>query len=313
MHNLLRYFRQNRKKIIKVALIVAFLIAILQLLNYLAGRNNNIKFESSNNNNLIKESNGTITSDKSAISGAKISTNEIKNVGNKINEFVDLCNNHKLDEAYNMLSNSCKEILYPDLQNFIQNYYEPLFKEENKTYTIQNWSGNTYLVKFIEDLLATGKSAKESGYTDYITIVEENGEKKLNINSFIKKEEISKEKEDNNIKIKVLNRIKYMEYEEYELEVTNNTNGTILLDQLTTSEGIYLKDSKENRHYAYANELTKDEMKVFSKYTKKIKIKFDNPYITGRRINNLCFSMIVLDYSEKNYAAIDSTKISVNI
>ena len=39
MHKFMRFVRQNKKKIIKVALIVAFLFGCLQLLNYVAKRN----------------------------------------------------------------------------------------------------------------------------------------------------------------------------------------------------------------------------------------------------------------------------------
>ena len=41
MHKFMRFVRQNKKKIIKVALIVAFLFGCLQLLNYVAKSNEN--------------------------------------------------------------------------------------------------------------------------------------------------------------------------------------------------------------------------------------------------------------------------------
>ena len=44
MHNILRYIRMNKKKLIKVALILAFLIILLQALNYLAGRKQSVEY-----------------------------------------------------------------------------------------------------------------------------------------------------------------------------------------------------------------------------------------------------------------------------
>ena len=313
MHNLLRYIRMNKKKIIKVALIIAFLIIVLQVLNYLTVMNKGIELGTSNNSDIVKESNGTITSDKSAVTGGKVSTKQIKEVGNIINEFVDFCNNGKVEDAYNMLSDSCKEVIFPNIESFKEYYYEKIFNGKNREYTLQNWSENIYIVRFTEDLLSTGKSASSESNTDYITIIDENGQKKLNINSFIKKEEINKENEEHNIKINVLNRVKYMDYEIYEIEVTNNTKNTILLNSKYDEKGMYIKDNNDNRHYAYSNEVVEDNMKILSKYTKKIKIKFDNPYIVGRKINNICFPKIILNYSEKNYGASLKTKVDVNI
>lgn len=313
MHNLLRYIRQNRKKIIKVAIIIAFLIIILQFFNYLTAFNKGIELGTSNNSDIVKETNGTITSDRSAVSGGEVSTKEIKEVGNIINEFVDFCNSEKIEDAYNMLSDSCKEVIFPNIESFKEYYYEKIFNGKNRKYTLQNWSENIYIVKFTEDLLSTGKSASSESNTDYITIIDENGQKKLNINNFIGKEEINKENEEHNIKIKVLNKLKYMDYEIYEIEVTNNTQNTILLNSKHEEKGMYLKDNNDNRHYSYVNEIVDADMKVLSKYTKKIKIKFDNPYIAGRKINNICFGKIILNYWEENHGASFKTKVDVNL
>ncbi len=310
MHNFLRYIRQNRKKIIKGVLIIAFFIIMLNLLNYF------IKDEGSNDSSssdIYNTSNGTIVSDKSAVSGGKISTRELEKVSNQINDFVELCNSNKVEDAYNLISDACKEALYPNIEYFTNNYYDILFNGKNREYTIENWTGDTYIVKFTEDLLATGKSTKENSYSDYITIVDENGEKKLNINKFIGKEEINKKGENDNIKAEVLSRSKYFDYEVYEIKVTNDTDSPILLDQLLDSETIYLKDNKGNRHYSYNNEIVKEDLKIFSGFSKTIKIKFDNPYITGRKIASLNFSEAVLEYDENNYGSISTTKVSVNL
>lgn len=311
MHNLMRFIRQNKKQIIKVALIVAFLILMLQLLNYFAA--NQTSDYSNSKSDIYNTSNGTIISDKSAVSGGSISTSEINKVNNKIDEFVKYCNEHNTEEAYNMLSDSCKEELYPDVNDFISNYYEPLFKEERRNYSIENWTGNTYIVKFTGDLLATGKSANNSTYQDYITIVEENGQTKLNINKYIGREEINKKSSSDNIEAIVLYREKYMDYEVYKMQITNNTGSTILLDQLTKTDGIYLKDSNDTKHIVYSNEIIKDDLQIYNGHTNTIKIKFDNPYIVGRKIKSLCFSKIVLNYDVNNYAAYTTIKFSINL
>ena len=183
MHKFMRFVRQNKKKIIKVALIVAFLFGCLQLLNYVAKSNENqIEIKSNNKSDIKNETNGAIVSDKSALSGGSVSTTEIKKVSSKIEEFVGYCNEHDVEKAYDMLSDSCKEELYPSQEYFEENYYNQVFEKGKKTYSIENWTGNTYIVKFKGDLLATGKSSDGFTYQDYITIDEK--EKKLNINKY---------------------------------------------------------------------------------------------------------------------------------
>ena len=43
MHNIMRFIRQNKKQIIRIAVIAAFLFLILQILNYLTENNKNIR------------------------------------------------------------------------------------------------------------------------------------------------------------------------------------------------------------------------------------------------------------------------------
>ena len=311
MHNLMRYIRQNKTQIIKVALIVAFLFGLLQLLNYLTKKDMKVSYEEKED--IYETSKGTIISDKSAVSGKQVSTNEIKQVSNKIEEFVKYCNEGKIEEAYNLLSDSCKEQFYTDIDSFKIYYFEPLFKDGDKTYTIENWIKDTYMVRFTGDLLATGKSSSDFSYQDYITIEEVKGEKKLNINKYIGKEEIKSTNNIQDIEITVLYKDKYMDYEEYEIKITNNTEGDILLDQLSNPDNIYLKDKNKTKHTAYSNEIIKDDLLIYKGHTRTLKIKFDNPYISNREIEELCFSNVILNYDINNKASADITKVSINI
>lgn len=311
MHKFMRFVRQNKKKIIKVALIVAFLFGCLQLLNYVAKSNENqIEIKSNDKSDIKNETNGAIVSDKSALSGGSVSTTEIKKVSSKIEEFVGYCNEHDVEKAYDMLSDSCKEELYPSQEYFEENYYNQLFEKGKKTYSIENWTGNTYIVKFKGDLLATGKSSDGFTYQDYITIDEK--EKKLNINKYIGTEEINKSKTEDNIEITVISRAKYMDYEKYNIKIKNNTNGEILMDPVGSEASIYLKDTNDIKHKAINNEIIKEDLRVYEGHTNEITIKFDNPYISGRNIKTLTFSQIQTNYG-KDFSGLNIKKISVNI
>lgn len=311
MHNILRFIRRKRKEIIIAILIIAMIIAMISLLNSLV-KSNNIE-TGTRKSDIYNTSNGTIKSEVSAVTGGTISGEELKQVSNVIEEFVNYCNEGKVEEAYNLLTDDCKEELYPNLDDFKSYYYERLFNGEKRVYTMENWIDDTYMVRFTKDLLATGKAIGESSYLDYITIVTQNGEKKLNINKYIGKEDINKSEEVNNVKIEVLSRKKYMDYEKYDIKVQNNTDGDILLDELLETKTIYVKDSNDIKHYAYNNELVKNDLLIYKKFSKEIQFKYDNPYIKGRKIKSLCFPKIILHYTPENYGGIQSIKVSVKL
>ena len=313
MHNIMRFIRQNKKQIIRIAVIAAFLFLILQILNYLTENNKNINVNNNKEQSVYEKTNGTVVSDKSMVSGGKVSTSTMQSVNDIIKEFVENCNNQKIEEAYNMLTDECKEVLYPDIETFENNYYNNLFKESNLGYSIENWSGDIYIVKYMEDMLSTGKITTDNSYSDYITIVNKDGNKKLNINRYIGRKILNKSKDSDNIKTEVLYSDKYMDYEIYKLKITNNTDNTILLDPLTEVGKIYLKDSNDVRHKAYTNEIVKDNLKIYAGHTSTIEIKFDNPYISDRDIKSICFSNIVLYYSEANKGAYKKIKYIINL
>ena len=311
MHKIMRFIRQQRKMIIIAILVIIFIIAIISLLNYMPRNNKKIANSTSN---IYNTSNGTIKTDTSAVSGGKISETHLKEVGNIIDKFVKFCNEQNVEKAYETISNDCKEELYPNIDEFKNYYYAKIFNGKNRLYTIQNWIDDTYMVRFTDDLLASGETISSSSYLDYITIVDENGQKKININKFVGKEKIEKYQEEDNIKIEVLNRKKYMDYEIYEIKVQNNTKGDILLDQLLMyNDKIYLKDNNDTRHMAVTNEIVKEDLYVSQGSSKKMEMKFDNPYITGRKIKTLCFSEIVLNYDKENKANIKTTRIAVKL
>ena len=100
-----------------------------------------------------------------------------------IDNFVTYCNNGEIEEAYNLLSEECKEELFPDLETFKNNYHSKIFTDY-KMYNLMAWINSdncfTYKVEITEDILTTG-GASELNIEDYYTIVKNNNEYKLNI------------------------------------------------------------------------------------------------------------------------------------
>ena len=173
MHNLKRFYDQNRKEIWMAIIIIASIFILLQLLNYFARKNNEKELNNSNNIEKIVPNSSTSTnvnlkSSKSAITGESISEQNLNTAKETIEKFIDLCNARNLEEAYDMLTEECKNQMYTSVDVFEQAYYKNVFNGEEKSCNIENWTGDIYKVNIVGDMLATGKS--NNGYTkqDYI-------------------------------------------------------------------------------------------------------------------------------------------------
>ena len=123
--NIIRYYNQNRKRIWGIIIIIIFAIVFLKLLNvtYLKQTKNKIEnndFEVAKTNTITQEenSNTKYSSDKSSIDGSSVSKSNLENIQNVLDNFFNACNNQKYEEAYNLLTDRCKELVYPSLKSF---------------------------------------------------------------------------------------------------------------------------------------------------------------------------------------------------
>lgn len=299
MHNLKRFYDQNRKGIWMAVIIIASIFILLQLLNYFARKNNEKELNNSNNTEEIVPNNSTSTnvnlkSSKSAITGESISEQNLNTAKETIENFIDLCNTRNLEEAYNMLTEECKNQMYTSVDVFEQAYYKNVFNGEEKSCNIENWTGDIYKVNIVGDMLATGKS--NNGYTkqDYITVKKEDNNYKLNINNYIGYKKIDKTTEKDGIEINIISKNTYMDNEQYTIKVTNNSKNNISLDGLSNVKSLYLQDSKGAKYSAYVQELTEPTLKVQAGQTKEVTIKFYSNYVSNKNIEYMIFSDMII-------------------
>ena len=294
MYKIIRFWNQNRKKIIIIISIIVFLIIVIQLLDYMSftQKQNLEKNEEKNNQSEQLPVNSIITGETIDAEITKENTDIIK-------QFVEYCNQKDTVNAYNLLSEECKKTLFANEEEFIQYYYNIIFTEK-KMITIKNYRNSlnyyTYLVEFYNDVLTDGKITDNDIYKDYITINKENN--KININSFIYSTTLNKSNEYKGIEIEVQEQQIYKEYEKYVISVKNTTNKKILLDTRTMNRSIYVIGNN-TRYSAFANEILDSMYEIPAYYTKTYTIKFDkiyNPEIISREI---VFSDIVSDF--ENY------------
>lgn len=310
MWKFIRYYNQNRKGILLIIAVIAFGFFILQFFNHRAAGNTRYV----NGNTTVTENQNIVTgqnTDKSnvntesAITGEKGSKTYDRET-DTIEQFIQYCNEGKTENAYNMLTSECKENMYPKLEYFIENYYNINFKE-SKSYNIQRWSSSIYKIDLKGNMLQTG-NLTSSSKQDYITVVHKEDEYKLNINNYIGRTDLNKEKDIDNISIKVLYKETYMNYETYTLEVQNNNDTDIYLDNLENTNTIYLLDENNIKHTAYIHEIDTEQLHVNAYAKTQIQIKFSNKYIAGRKYSQIVFENLIIDKEQD-----ESKKISINL
>ena len=297
MNRFIRYFNQNTKSILKVIGIIVFIIIIIQLLNSMAKVSVEEQRKQAINNEIASTNQNTSSYSKSIISDQEIEEDTYKEHSNIIENFINYCNNGDVQNAYNLLSNDCKEEMFPTLEYFKNNYYSRVFNS-NKSFSVQNWSNSTYKVRIkeINNMLSTGKVSNNEAIEDYYTVVYSDGEYKLNINNYIGKEVINAESEYENIKINVISKSTYIDYEIYNINVENKTENDILLDTKENTQSMYIKDSKDVKYSSYSHEIIDSSLIVQSGGNRNLAIKYTNSFSINREIKYLGFSDVILDY-----------------
>lgn len=301
MHNLIRMYNQNRIKIWIIVIGIIIAITLVQIINN-AVKENNIE----KNRNLIaqeqeKYNNQKYTNEsKSMVSGGVVSESKQNTYGNLIDEFFTYCINKEPEKAYDLLSSDCKKVLYPSEKIFETLYYNEKFNG-NKKYSFQSWSSNSeyiYLVKIYDNMLATGKDNTSNYLQDYVTIVDEgNSNYKISISSFIEIEPIEKSVSKDGISILIKESYVYMDYQVFNIEVSNTTNNTISLVDYSNNKSLCATDINGIEFNALLNENTEEDFIISSQKKKKIKIKFSNSYRVGNGIQKIKFSNIIKDYN----------------
>ena len=299
MYRFIRWYNQNRKSFWITIGIIILIIGVIQLINYfykvrgeeqLKNPSNQIQNTVSNYNYNHVE----VDDSHSSLTGEKISEDQETEIG-VIDNFINACNEKNLQGAYDLLTDECKEVMYPTLEDFEQAYYNQVFGNTRKNITVDNWIDNIYKLDINEDFLSTGKYSKEDTIQDYITVEEVDNQYKLNINRYVGRKDIGKSKEDKNIRIEIEQTDIYMDYQIYKIKVTNNSENTILLDDGVDIEAMYIEDENGVQYTAYTHEINEGQLLVSPRETKELEIKYYSRYGSEKVIDKVVFSRMILN------------------
>lgn len=172
-------------------------------------------------------------------------------INETIDTYFNYCNNKQYEEAYQMVSDDCKRIYFPTLEDF-KKYVDIVF-DENKIYYLQNFSNynGTYIyrMRIMEDLMATGLTNKDNlyFYEEKIALKEEDDKISLSLRQYITSENIEEIYEDDYVKITVKSKDVFYEQEIYNIEVKNKTSKTVVLADTQESNEIILQVGSEMR------------------------------------------------------------------
>ena len=171
-----------------------------------------------------------------------------------IDTFVNKCNNKDYEGAYNMLSEDCKNEVYPTLNSF-KKYVDNRYPSK-RAYSIQNFSnvGNQYIynVNIMEDIMATGLTGKEYGYIEEKFVFTENDDSlKLSIDGFVRKQNLNIVAEDENLKVNIDYKNVFYDHENYKTTITNRSEHPIVLADGSSNNEISLNIGTGDRSDQY--------------------------------------------------------------
>jgi len=217
-----------------------------------------------------------------------------------VKQFVDYCNNKNYDEAFNMLSEDCKNEFEKEINNFINDFYNKVFSSK-RTYKLElMFKKNnmyTYKITYYEDnLLATGGSELNKNVEDYITVFKDDNESKVSINGFITKEKINESQKIGDIEVIVNSKKVYRTYETYNITIKNYSGKRILINNSEQPDDICLVDQNGEEYASFINEIPVELLSLATGYQKNLDIKFNKGLNLYRTIEKVKFKNIILDY-----------------
>ncbi len=281
-------YHNNKTKIWLILGIIIFVYVIIKMFNAQIKKENEEKINNGTNQNF-QVTTYLPSSQTSVMTNSSTTKENLKKDTEIIKNFIDFCNDNNIEEAYNLLSQQCKDELYKNINDFYNKYYKNIFNEK-RSYDIENWASSkniTYKVKYLNDIMSSG-TVNDEYIEEYITVVTENNEKKLNINQFIGKEELNLKMETDNLNITVVNKYVYYDYEEYEIIFENNTDKNIILDTKENTESVYIEDTKDIKYTWFGNEVPNSYLNLNSGESKRLRLKFNEIY-TGKKTDSTIY------------------------
>ena len=173
MNKIRSFIEQNRRGITLGITIIVFVFIVIPGINQTVKNQEQKQIEKEKNATKLTEDEKNMPTESILYGEKSVPLSTTKQNVKIIEEFIEKCNNHDIEGAYNMLTDDCKETLFTSAEGFEQSYYKLIFSERrigNMENYISRNNRTTYLVTFYEDVLSSGKTEDTHYYQDYITV-----------------------------------------------------------------------------------------------------------------------------------------------
>ena len=310
---LMRYLNKNRKQIMLTVAIIAFIIIIIQIINGILEQKEEERKE--------YQERDPYKPSQSIITGDIVSEETTEKNTELIGKFVEYCNNKDYNNAFNLLSDNCKgEIFSNNIDSFIKNYVSINF-DNKKTYQLKLLMNinSTYIYQityYSDDLLATGGSNMSKSTGDYISIILQNNEEKINVKGLVKKNDINKTENQGDLEITINDRAVYYNKEKYNITFKNNSENTISIGNINDSESICLVDSNGVEYPSFIYELLESDLILTPGYSRTISITFNKICNLERNIEKVRLKEVNLNKSSNQVNQIEensTTQIDIEM
>ena len=209
--------------------------------------------------------------------GGSVPTRYRENINQTVEEYFNYCNSKNYEQAYNILTDQCKEYLYDNELSLFQEYVDSIFTQ-NKIYNLQNYSNidgiYVYDLIILDDIESTGTTEGYEPYKEKIALRKEGNEFKISNQGYIESKTYNKFAEDENLKVTIKSKDVSYRREGYNVTITNKTDKYLVLVDNTLNNEITLNLGDQKRgtvNYSNASLVlnpgeTRNEVFIFDKF-----------------------------------------------
>lgn len=242
------FFRKNKK----ILLIIFIIWGIVFLINKIV-----LKLPTDLEPETSYEAHSSI------ITGSKTPSSVQKPIETLIEEYIVALNDGNFQKAFDMLSKDCQKYSFNnDVDSFMNHVYTKM--PTPKKYSVQSYSNVTYgnkkmyiyEVRYFDDILATGLTGSEYGYTqENFTFYAGDDGMEMNVGDYIYHTDIKSIAENEYLKVDVIDKVVNYSIETYQVKFTNRSNYTIVIADGQENNEILLGLSNETRKRSELNDI----------------------------------------------------------
>lgn len=259
----------------------------------------------------------TYTPNVAIMTDNKVPNSQEKEIKETLKKFTDYALAKNYDQAYNMLTDECKEFNYGNSLNNFKQRAEKIY-QQGKVAKFQNYSNYRkryiYKMTITDDILKTGTSGNYKTYNELLTVAKVGNEYKIADAGYIDRETAGYKNQDENIEVEVLSKDISYKTEQYNVKIKNKTDKYIIIADSSAASEVTIDVEGEIRN---ATNTDQQGIILYPGETITRSLNFYNYFDLGKRATKLSFNVVrILENftgTEKNSSKLASKVYSFNI